>query len=137
MKSHMNPCVLHVAATNFFGGPEKQILNHCIFMAKAGWRMVVCSFLDGMPRNDLLNKAADAGLRTGIVRTPSPYNPRALIEYQGLIQENEPDIIVVHGYRPLIYSILLKKFHRWPIIAVSRGYTAEDFKVRVFERLHR
>jgi len=99
--------------------------------------MVICSFLEGKRENALLNKAAEMGLETAELRTSNPYNPRVLQEFFALVQNKKPDLIVAHGYRSFIICMLTRPFHRKPVIAYSRGYTEENARIRLFERIHR
>ena len=130
-------CILHIMATNFFGGPEKQIVQHCASMNRKLWRMVVCSFLEGKARNELLQKASEHGLETRALHTACSYNPLVILELANLIQCEKPDIIVTHGYRPLIICLLLRLFNKKRIITYSRGFTEENLKIRLFEKLYR
>ena len=130
-------CVMHFAATNFFGGPENQIVNHCALMNPNKWNMVVCSFLEGRPKNELLDHAARLNLKTATLYTGSAYNPFVVLELARLLKQEKPDLIVAHGYRPLILSILLKPFYKVPIIVYSRGFTAENLKIRLYGKLYR
>ena len=130
-------CILHITATNFFGGPEKQICQHCASMDPQRWRMVVCSFLEGKRENGLLRRAAAMNLPTAAIKTANPYNPWVLVELISIIRQKNPGIIVAHGYRSLIICLLTRPFHRKRVIAYSRGYTGENRKVRFFETIHR
>lgn len=124
-------------ATNFLGGPEKQICHHCASMDRRDWRMVVCSFLEGKRENALLKRAEGMGLETGELRTSYPFNPWVIAEFVGLVKSKKADLIVAHGYRAFIISMLTRPFHGRQVIAYSRGYTEENGKVKFFESLHR
>ena len=130
-------CVLHIIATNFFGGPEKQIVKHCASMDSQKWRMIVCSYMEGKPKNELLDRAKRMELETYALNTASAYNPFVIWELYDLLKQIKPDVIVAHGYRPLIPYLLLKPFHKKPIIGYSRGYTAENLKIKLYEKCHR
>jgi len=129
--------IMHFAATNFYGGPEKQIVNHCALMNSSKWEMVVCSFLEGKPQNELLDQAARVNLKTATLCTRSAYNPLVVWELLALLKREKPDLIVVHGYRPLILCLILRPFFKVPIIVFSRGFTAESLKIRLYEKLYR
>ena len=130
-------CILHIIASNFFGGPEKQIVEHCASLDSGRWRMIVCSFMEGKGQNELVKRAGERGIETNILDTKSAYNPLVLLELAGLLRRTRPDVIVAHGYRALILCLVLKVYHKVPIIGYSRGYTGENPKIRMFERVHR
>lgn len=128
--------MLHVIATNFYGGPEKQIVKHCSLMDSHRWRMMVCSFLEGKSRNEFLDRSAELGIETNMIHTASVYNPLVLYELASLVKKKKPDIVVAHGYRSLILCLFIKFRIKSPIIAFSRGLTSENLKIRLFERLY-
>ena len=136
-ESVMQRYIMHFAATNFFGGPENQIVNHCALLNSARWKVIVCSFLEGKPQNELLDLAASLNLKTATLYTVSAYNPVVLKELALLLRKEKPDLIVVHGYRPLILCLILKPFFRFTIIVYSRGFTAESLKIRIYEKIYR
>ena len=129
--------VLHFIASNFFGGPEKQILKHALFCDKKKWRIVICTFLEGKVKNNLHKKALENNLLTFLLYTKSAYNPRVIYEFYTLLLKLKPSILVAHGYRALFICVFVRILYHAPIIAYSRGYTNESFKIRFFEALHR
>ena len=50
--------VLHLIATNFVGGPEKQILHHASDLRELGWKIWIGSFRDQAQRAEILDRAA-------------------------------------------------------------------------------
>jgi len=54
--------ILHLIATDFVGGPEKQILNHVLDASSSEREMWVGSFRDGPDRTAILKRAEELGL---------------------------------------------------------------------------
>ena len=55
------PTVVHLIATNFFGGPERQILGYATHADPAEIRVVIASFAE-RHGNELLARAAEAAV---------------------------------------------------------------------------
>src|SRR5205085_1649201 len=128
--------VLHLIASNFVGGPEKQILCHAQDLQKQGWEIWVGSFRDQPRRPEILERAAERGLPTfEILR--GRFDVRSVWELARFLRHSQIQVLCTHGYKANIVGSLAKKLAGIPQIAFCRGWTAETFRVRVYEALER
>ncbi|MEW5746930.1 MAG: glycosyltransferase [Nitrospirota bacterium] len=127
----------HIIATNFFGGPEKQIVEHAQRSAGRDLSVVVISFIERSRRNELLERAADLGLDTHALHTNSPFNPKVIPELASFLKRNGIDLLCTHGYKSNVIGRAASWLAGRPEIAFSRGWTGEDRRIRLFEQLDR
>lgn len=127
--------VCHLRATNFFGGPEKQILEHCLCLDASRWAGVVATFREGRNAVELDTRARDGGLETFQIETRSSFSPGAISLLRSELATRGIDVLVTHGYK----SDLVGLFAGWgrtiPHFVHMRGFTGEDWKVKLYERL--
>jgi glycosyltransferase involved in cell wall biosynthesis len=129
--------VVHLIASNFFGGPEKQIIEHCTRLDPERWRAVVGSFREGRPRVEVEEAARVRGLPTFLIDTVSPFSPGGPVEVARQVRRHGADILVAHGYKSTAVGYLARKLRRVPVLPFVRGYTAETARVRLYEKLDR
>ncbi|MDA8324668.1 MAG: glycosyltransferase [Nitrospiraceae bacterium] len=125
--------VLHIRASNFNGGPEKQILEHLSCLDNSRFTSVLCSYARGGKQNELLDRARALGIKTCAVREKGPFDISALSNIVRVIHKEGIDLICTHGYKPYIQGWIASRITGVPIIAVSRGCTSENLKVRIYE----
>lgn len=131
----MKPLVTHIRASNFFGGPERQITGH-IAVCKE-YRHLVITFIESDNPNEFYDYCHENSVPvTGIV-TRHPFDLSSLLQLRKLLKFKKPSIICCHGYKPAILSLLAKAGLNIPMIAFARGHTGEDLKVKIFEYLER
>jgi glycosyltransferase involved in cell wall biosynthesis len=129
--------VMHLRASNFVGGPERQILEHVKRAENDRFHLSLCCFLENKLPTELETKAGTLGLGCCSIATRSPFDPRAISRLVGIIREKNVRILVTHGYKPNIVGRFASWFARIPVIAVSRGWTYESPRVRIYETLDR
>jgi glycosyltransferase involved in cell wall biosynthesis len=124
--------VLHLIATNFFGGPEKQLLEHAVRMNGA---VRIVSFLENGRANELLVKAEEAGICTESLITHNPFNPLVIISLLKVLKKHRPELLCAHGYKSNILGRIATWIIKTPCIAVSRGWTGESKKIKYYEKI--
>ncbi len=137
MKEGRGPVVVHLAASNFFGGPERQIVEHAAALPPARYRAVVGSWREGRPAVDLVERAAARGIATFLVETPRPWDPRAVRELGVHLDRVGAALVACHGYKADLHGHLAARRRGLPRVGVLRGLTGEDRKVRFYEWLYR
>lgn len=133
----MKKRVLHLIASNFVGGPERQILAHAREASTAHWEIWVGSFRDGAERGEFLRTADQHALPTVEILADSRFNPLAVVELVKVLQSHRVDVLCTHGYKANILGRLASRLSGCPQIAFLRGWTAETWNVRFYERLER
>lgn len=130
--------ILHLIGSDFYGGPEKQIIEHLKILDKEKYSGHVASFFEGnKTANEILDVAEQAGIQNHGIRMRNPLDFRAISQLKHLIKSYDIDLICAHGYKSAVLSWIVSKALRIPAIAFSHGYTTENFKVAVYEWLER
>lgn len=132
----MPKVIAHLIATNFYGGPEKQIVEHLKRLNPQSYRGIVASFLEG-DRNEILDKAADAALANVAIPMAGPFDLSAQRGLQRFLAEHHVDLLCTHGYKATVMGWIAGRRGGIPVISFSRGYTAENRKVAFYEWLDR
>ncbi len=131
--------VLHVRATHLISGPEKQLLG---LMHEAGSGAVHHELLaigrepDGNA-NPLFLEATKRGLICWYVRSRRASDFGPLIGLWRVARSRAVDVICTHGYVPDFIGYPVARVLSLPLIAVARGYTARNRKVRLYECVDR
>lgn len=129
--------IAHLIATNFYGGPERQIVMHAKRIEREGCLPLVISFQEKGRDNELLAAAAKAGVPVAALGARAPFHPGAVAELTGILRERQVNIVATHGYKANVVGRLAAWFAGIPEIAVSRGWTGENARVRLYEKLDR
>ena len=128
--------VLHLIATNFVGGPEKQILHHAQELQELGWQIWIGSFRDQVQRAEILEQAEARALPTCEIKR-GRFDIRSAWELADFLKQNKIQLLCTHGYKATIVGSVAKRLAGIPQIAFCRGWTAETLRVRIYEALER
>jgi glycosyltransferase involved in cell wall biosynthesis len=129
--------VCHLIASNFYGGPERQIVEHCTRLDPARWRAVVGSFRESRPRVEVVEKARERDVPTFLIDTRWKFSPAAVLQLHRSLARFGVDLLVTHGYKANLIGYLGTRFPRVPQVPFLRGYTGEDAAIRRYERVDR
>jgi len=128
--------IVHLTASRFFGGPERQMLE----LARAlpsPMRTVFTSFQEGGGCHEFLGQVRRHGFEGIALRHDTPRLFSARNELVELLQEQSASILLTHGYKADLLGYFAARRAGIPIVSVSRGWTGENFRVRVYEALDR
>lgn len=131
----MSATVLHLIASNFVGGPEKQILHHARDLEGSPFAISVASFKDGPDTPEILSVAAASGIPH--YELPGGIRPAALNGLIALLRREKFSILCTHGYKSNILGRLACMSTGTQQVAFVRGWTAETWRVTLYERLER
>ena len=115
--------ILHLRASNFYGGPERQLHLHAREALGTDCELVIASFNEfGEPPKFLETIAAD-GIATHSFDVQSAYDPRCVSSVRRYLREHSIDLLCTHEYRSATvgWMAALGTHVRW--IAFSRGFT--------------
>jgi glycosyltransferase involved in cell wall biosynthesis len=129
--------VAHCIASNFYGGPERQVLTHLEHLQRSGVRPLLIPFFEEGRRNELYLHAQERGIPVAPLRRQGAFNPLLIGELAGVLHREQVHLLVTHGYKANVVGRLASWFMRVPEVAVSRGWTGECPRVRLYERLDR
>jgi glycosyltransferase involved in cell wall biosynthesis len=131
----MSATVLHLIASNFVGGPEKQILHHAQDMSGSPFSISIGSFNDTDRTPEILEVAKASGLPGYAL--PGGIRSAALRGLIQLLRKEKFSILCTHGYKSNFLGRLACLSTGTPQVAFVRGWTAETWRVTLYERLER
>jgi glycosyltransferase involved in cell wall biosynthesis len=158
----MNTVLIHLTSSRFFGGPERQMLElgkslppeiHSVFI----------SFSERGLCRAFIEKARQDGFEAIALRHDTPRLLAALRELVDILRRLRGDgkgdksnlceapegpfrqigpvpfsaVLCCHGYKAGLLGLLAARRIGIPVISVSRGWTGENFKVRLYDALDR
>ncbi len=128
-------CIAHLIATNFYGGPEKQILTHALQLDKAHFRFVLISFIENGQPNQLVEIARLNGVEVVEVHVQNPFDPITIVRIVGILRKLNIHLLCAHGYKSNVIGRISSWLTGIPQISISRGWTAENKRIRLYEKL--
>ena len=127
----MSVNVLHLIASNFISGPEKQILYHAQDMDGTEFRIAIGSFRDLPEVPEIIRVAEERGLRT--VCISGGIRPGLVTELKRILLDHHIDMLCTHGYKANILGYLATLNSEVKQVAFVRGWTAETRRVALYE----
>jgi glycosyltransferase involved in cell wall biosynthesis len=123
----------------FWGGPEKQTLQLAVFLRNNRDVQTIFAVMphdaDRADENPLLVRARDQGFESTAFVMRRRYSVREGSRLlRSLVDRQRPDVVCVTGYKA---HVLAARLRGVPTLAMVRGWTREDLKVRFFEWLDR
>lgn len=129
--------IVHLIASNFFGGPERQIVEHLARVNKKRFTCMLASFLEGSRHSEVLQRAEAVGLQCHGIPMSRSLDFGAFFGLLRLLREGRFDLLCTHGYKSTVMGWWAGRKVGIPVIAFSRGYTAENVKVALYEWIER
>jgi glycosyltransferase involved in cell wall biosynthesis len=130
------PSIVHLTASTFYGGPERQMLG--LAQALDGdFRTAFVSFSEGGLCRQFLQEARRQGFQADALRHDTPCFRAAVCELAGRLSDERAAVLCAHGYKAGLLGRIAARRVGIPVVAVSRGWTHEDAKVRFYELLDR
>jgi len=126
----------HLTASTMFGGPERQMLGLGAHLP-ATLRSVFFSFSEGGRCGDFLAAARRQGFEAQRLYHDTPRLWAATAELTDHLKSLKADILFCNGYKANLLGRVAARRAGIPAVAVSRGWTGESFRVRLYERLDR
>ena len=126
--------LVHLTSSTFFGGPERQMLG----LAEAlpgSVRTTFVSFAEGGRCAAFLDEVRARGFDTVALKNDFPKVLPAVRELTGVLRGC--DVLLCHGYKANILGRIAARRVGIPAVAVSRGWTGENRKVKAYEWLDR
>jgi glycosyltransferase involved in cell wall biosynthesis len=128
--------VAHLTASTFFGGPERQILGLSRqLLPSVG--SVILSFAEGGRCQAFLDQVGKTGFLGHALTHDTPWLRAATRELTHALERLGVGVLCCHGYKADLLGRIAARRRGIPVVAVSRGWTAESLKVRVYESLDR
>jgi glycosyltransferase involved in cell wall biosynthesis len=128
--------LVHLTASTHFGGPERQMLGLARSLPP-DYQTTIVSFREGGRCGDFLRIASGQGIDSQALQHDTPQLRAAARELVGLLRDRGAGVLLCHGYKANLVGRIAARRAAIPVVAVSRGWTGENFKVRTYERLDR
>ena len=128
--------ILHLATSPFFGGPERLILGLAQSLPES-CRSDFAIFPDRGKSRAFRQRLIDHGLEGITLAHDTPHLPAMVRELTSRLREWDADVVCCHGYKADIVGMFAARRAGVPAIAMSHGWTAETWEVRIYEILDR
>jgi glycosyltransferase involved in cell wall biosynthesis len=128
--------LVHLTASTFFGGPERQMLGLALAMPEPV-RTTFATFPEGGRGGAFLAEVRKHGFATAPLKNDFPHAFAAVREVAELLRATACDVLLCHGYKAHMLGRLAVRRVGVPAVAVSRGWTGETHKVKFYEWLDR
>ena len=126
--------VVHLTSSTFFGGPERQMLGLAAALPPSV-RTTFVSFAEGGRCAAFLDRVRSEGFDAVALRNDTPRLAAAVRELTAILRG--ADVLLCHGYKADLLGRVAARRIGIPAVAVSRGWTGENRKVRAYEWLDR
>src|SRR5687767_8719454 len=126
--------IVHLMASPFYGGPEKQMLGLARSLP-AAYRSVFLTFAERGLSGALLSEVEKHGFEGIRLRNNTPYLPAAVREVTDHL--HRADVLCCSGYKPDIVGLFAARRAGVPVVSVAHGWTSATWKVRLNEMVDR
>jgi glycosyltransferase involved in cell wall biosynthesis len=133
----VRPRILHLRASRFVGGPEKQLLDYAKRELHGPYEIILGSFLAPDEGHDFYQAARHCNLSAVVFPDDLWGRNSALLQLKHFLRTERISLLCTHGYKADILGLLAGRSARVPVVPFLRGWTGEDWKVALYEALDR
>lgn len=132
----VNPRVLIIIATDPIGGPGKGLLQFLKYASRDEFQYILCNFrFKKRPLGEFCQEAMRNGINLKLLNQCAVIDPTLVFQVSKIIRENKINILQTHGYKGNIIGYLVSRLHHVPWVAFAHGYTSDNTKIRLYNRL--
>jgi len=132
----MKPKVCKILDTGIIGGPGKGIFQVLKYASPDVLDYILCTFEYRNPKStEFIDGARARGLNIELVKERFRFDPSPIFQTAKLVKREQCNIIESHGYKGHLVACIVSKMLGVPWVAVSHGWTTEDWKVRLYHSL--
>lgn len=128
--------VVHLLASPFFGGPERQVLGLARHLP-GDVESAFLSFAERGLARPFLDEAARLGFTARELHHNTPRYFACVAEVAEQLRDLHADLLCTSGYKPDLVGWLSARRVGIPVIAIAHGWTAATRRVRFYEALDR
>jgi glycosyltransferase involved in cell wall biosynthesis len=128
--------IVHLTASPFFGGPERQMLGLARSLP-APYCTTFLSFPERGMCQPFLAEARRQRFTAKALEHNTPHVAAATRELGRRLRSLRADVLCCHGYKADLIGLRAARSYGLPVVAVSRGWTAATWRVRLYEWLDR
>lgn len=126
--------LVHLLASPFLGGPEKQALGLARAQASTH-RTIFLSFAERGLARPFLHQARSDGFDAIELTTNAPRVFSAIREVADHLRRLRANVLLTSGYKPDLIGWRAARRVGIPVVAIAHGWTATTWKVRAYEWL--
>ena len=127
--------VSHLRASNFYGGPERQLHFHARLAQNSDFRITVCSFTENGNIPEFIQVIDKDKIPTYTFSVKNAYDIGAIKSVKKYLGNNDIKILCTHDYRTHLIGYLATLGTKIKWLAFSRGWTSENIKIKAFHTL--
>ena len=127
--------ILHLRASNFYGGPERQLHLHAREALDSEYNVIVASFSENGNMPEYLQTIGEDNIPTHLFEVSSAYDTSVIPLIRDYLEENDVSILCTHDYRTTVWGCLAARRAKSRWLAFSRGYTQDNLKVRLYHTI--
>ena len=129
--------IIHLTASPFFGGPERQMIElaKTLRREKRNVETFFASFAENGNARPFFDEAVQAGFESLMLQNDMPHLWAAAKELTRLFREKQIDLALLHGHKARMVGYWAARKDQIPCIGVSRGWTTENWKIKIYNRL--
>jgi glycosyltransferase involved in cell wall biosynthesis len=128
--------IVHLTASRFFGGPERQMLGLACTLPST-YRSSFVAFSEKGGSQEFLTRVREQNFSGTQLQYDTPHIRGAISELTSLLREQKANILISHGYKSNLVGRFAARKLGIPIVSVSRGWTGENWKIRIYETIDR
>ena len=113
--------ILHLRASNFYGGPERQLHFHARQAQGSEFAITIGSFTEGGQTPQFLKVVAEDEIETHLFQVKNAYDPKAVAAVRNFLVNNDIRILCTHDYRTHLIGWLAARRIDTGWVAFSRG----------------
>jgi len=128
--------VVHLLASPFYGGPERQMLGLARHLP-ADVESVYLSFAERGLARPFIDAVRRQGYRGDLLACNTPHLAASVAEVAAYLRSTGAHLLCCSGYKPDIVGWRAARRAGIPVMGVAHGWTAVTRKVRVYEAIDR
>jgi glycosyltransferase involved in cell wall biosynthesis len=130
------PRPLLLIATDEIGGPGKGLLQFAGQLARHREDYLLCNFdLRNRPVGQFVEEARRNRLKLHLLTQRLPIDPTLVIQAWRAVRSHRLNLVQTHGYKANLIGIALRSIWRLPWIAFAHGFTDDNWRIRIYNRL--
>jgi glycosyltransferase involved in cell wall biosynthesis len=127
--------VVHLMASPFYGGPERQMLGLARNLPEV--ESIFLSYAERGLAQPFIDEVRRAGFDGRLLTRNMPHFFACVREVEQEVRRLNADLMCCSGYKPDIIGWLAARRASIPVISVSHGWTGATWKVRLNEAIDR
>jgi glycosyltransferase involved in cell wall biosynthesis len=134
----VKPNVLILIAADIVSGPGKGLLQYLGYRRELNFDVTLCNFAAQWTKaasDDFVDEVKQAGLSMLFIKQNLPLDPLMVVRAIRIQRKCHTNIVQTHGYKPNVIGFFLKMILGMPWLAFAHGYTDDNPKIRVYNRI--